>query len=209
MSRGHCIQCGAKCDRQSTHCWPCHRALRRQNVAHLTPPNPSGLCQCGCGQKTNISPGTDIKSGAVIGHPVRFVKGHQLRPGLIEYTVNEETDCWDWIGHRSPSGHATKWWKGRKYTAHAYMWIKLRGPIPEGLELDHLCRNPGCVNPDHLEPVTHVENVRRGRSAKLTVEQVREIRASTLTRYELAKKYGVSHAQICAVINRRAWREVE
>jgi hypothetical protein len=40
----------------------------------------------------------------------------------------------------------------------------LVGPVPDGLELDHLCRVPACVNPDHLEPVTHIENVRRGRS---------------------------------------------
>jgi hypothetical protein len=42
------------------------------------------------------------------------------------------------------------------------LWEHLVGPVPDGLELDHLCRNPGCVNPDHLEPVTHKENMLRG-----------------------------------------------
>ncbi|WP_369010576.1 HNH endonuclease signature motif containing protein, partial [Bacillus cereus] len=45
--------------------------------------------------------------------------------------------------------------------AHRYVYENLSGPIPEGMELDHLCRNPPCVNPDHLDPVTHEENMRR------------------------------------------------
>lgn len=46
--------------------------------------------------------------------------------------------------------------------AHRYVYESIRGPIPEGLVLDHLCRNTSCVNPDHLEPVTYGENFRRG-----------------------------------------------
>ena len=46
--------------------------------------------------------------------------------------------------------------------AHRYAYEELVGPIPEGLQLDHLCRNRSCVNPDHLEPVTCRENLRRG-----------------------------------------------
>lgn len=57
--------------------------------------------------------------------------------------------------------------------AHRVAWELLVGPIPEDLELDHLCKNPRCVNPNHLEPVTHAENCRRGdgfggRNAKKT-----------------------------------------
>lgn len=47
---------------------------------------------------------------------------------------------------------------------HVHVYVYFRGPVPEGLELDHLCRNRACCNPDHLEPVTHLENVRRGES---------------------------------------------
>ena len=50
--------------------------------------------------------------------------------------------------------------------AHRVYYERHVGPVPEGLELDHLCRNPGCVNPEHLEPVTHAENIRRGYQAK-------------------------------------------
>ncbi|HEV2123202.1 MAG TPA: HNH endonuclease signature motif containing protein [Chloroflexota bacterium] len=50
--------------------------------------------------------------------------------------------------------------------AHRWAYEALVGPIPTGTELDHLCRNPACVRPDHLEPVTHAENIRRGYAAK-------------------------------------------
>ena len=71
--------------------------------------------------------------------------------------------CWEW----SASGHVTKHGKfirhnGDPLMAHRVSYTLLIGPIPDGLELDHLCRNPKCVNPDHLEPVTHRENCRRG-----------------------------------------------
>ena len=74
-----------------------------------------------------------------------------------------DTDCWEWLGARV-NGY------GRFYTpernaglAHRWAYEHLVGPVPEGLQLDHLCRNRGCVNPEHLEPVTQWENVMRGR----------------------------------------------
>ncbi|WP_033356238.1 HNH endonuclease signature motif containing protein, partial [Kitasatospora aureofaciens] len=57
---------------------------------------------------------------------------------------------------------------GRTYSAHRYAYTQLVGPIPDGLVIDHLCRNPSCVNPAHLEPVTHAENMRRSEPAMRT-----------------------------------------
>lgn len=68
--------------------------------------------------------------------------------------------CWEWEGPRDRHGYGRH---GSRGLAHRIVYVALVGPVPEGLELDHLCRNPTCVRPDHLEPVTHAENVRRGR----------------------------------------------
>ena len=70
--------------------------------------------------------------------------------------------CWEWRGSKSPTGYGKlSLWDWARY-AHRVVYELLRGPIQDGLEIDHLCRNRGCVNPDHLEPVTKVENLRRG-----------------------------------------------
>lgn len=70
--------------------------------------------------------------------------------------------CWEWTGHRSRLGYGQfKPERGRCVSAHRYAWEMLIGPVPEGLELDHLCRNRGCVNPDHMEATTHSMNMRR------------------------------------------------
>jgi hypothetical protein len=76
--------------------------------------------------------------------------------------VDEATGCHVWTGARYPFGHGAFRDGGRTMGAHKWLWEFLNGPVAEGLELDHLCRNPPCVNPAHLEPVTHAENVRRG-----------------------------------------------
>lgn len=74
-----------------------------------------------------------------------------------------DSGCWEWQRHRSQAGY------GRVGLAdfstdyvHIIAYTLVVGPVPDGLELDHLCRNRACCNPDHLEPVTHRENVQRG-----------------------------------------------
>lgn len=71
--------------------------------------------------------------------------------------------CWNWIANqdRQGYGHFNCGAPVKKYLAHRVTYTELLGPIPEGMELDHLCRNTSCVNPDHLEPVTRTENQKR------------------------------------------------
>jgi len=76
-------------------------------------------------------------------------------------------DCWIWTGARRSARsrlveYGAVFYNGRPQQAHRVVYECVKGPIPHGLTLDHLCRNTLCVNPDHLEPVTMRENILRG-----------------------------------------------
>ncbi|WP_396019924.1 HNH endonuclease signature motif containing protein [Arthrobacter sp. ISL-95] len=72
----------------------------------------------------------------------------------------ELNGCWSWCGYRS-NGYGQLRIDRTPYVSHRVAWLSLVGPIPEGLQIDHLCRNRACCNPGHLEPVTCSINLRR------------------------------------------------
>ena len=74
-----------------------------------------------------------------------------------------ESGCWLWLAQHNKRGYSVfALHHGHPFFAHRYSYQLHKGQIPQHLQLDHLCRNRGCVNPDHLEPVTGRENLRRG-----------------------------------------------
>jgi hypothetical protein len=75
--------------------------------------------------------------------------------------VNKTEACWEWTGY-GVDGYGRFWLDGRDVMAHRVSYEWLIGPIPDGLQIDHLCRNRRCVNPAHMEPVTPRTNVLRG-----------------------------------------------
>jgi predicted RNA-binding Zn-ribbon protein involved in translation (DUF1610 family) len=82
--------------------------------------------------------------------------------------VEKTSGCWLWTGNTYWDGYGQFWLNPRQVRAHRFAYELANGAIPDGLVLDHLCRNRLCVRADHLEPVTNRENVQRGRDLVTT-----------------------------------------
>jgi hypothetical protein len=74
--------------------------------------------------------------------------------------IEHVADCWQWTGAKQPTGYGSLWNGARPEQAHRISFRLYKGEIPKGCEIDHLCRNRGCVNPEHLRAVPHRENMR-------------------------------------------------
>ena len=81
---------------------------------------------------------------------------------FLSKLIIKESGCWEWIGGRSGAGYGELRTGGNRIKAHRFSYEWFKGKIPDGLQIDHLCRNHKCVNPDHLEVVTNRDNTIRG-----------------------------------------------
>ena len=89
-----------------------------------------------------------------------------MRPNNLETLLARtervtESGCWLWTGPLDRAGYGTVWFRGKATKSHRAVYICTTGTDPVGLDLDHVCRVRCCVNPFHLDPVTHAENMRR------------------------------------------------
>lgn len=129
---------------------------------------------------------------------------------LFEIEWREFTSaCWIWKRYVNANGYGEwKPFKGqqRSSMAHRAMYEMANGPVPTGLDLDHLCRVRCCVRPDHLEAVTRTENIRRGLHQKLTPDDILEIqrlRASKVRVKKVAQMFGISQTHVVKCYARR------
>ncbi len=163
-----------------------------------------GLCECGCGLKTNIAEKTYSKRGLNKGDAYRFVKGHQKRK--VQYVIDEK-GCWVCQLKKNHNGYAYVYYDGKNHLAHRYYYEKYKGGIPEGLQIDHLCKNRACINPEHLEAVTNRENVHRSNVTKLSDNDVSELRrmyaTGRVSQREVASVFDISQQHVSDIINGR------
>ena len=116
--------------------------------------------------------------------------------------VQRKTDCWIWPYSLNKDGYGHLQ-KNKKLTgAHKLIFEFINGELPKGIELDHLCRTPMCVNPTHLEAVSHAENCRRGNNSKISSNDVNEIKklALKMNHREIAEIFGVSRSHVSMIV---------
>ena len=112
-----------------------------------------------------------------------------------------DNGCWEWTGAIDARGYARFRLRERNALAHRVAYEHCVGPVPKGLDLDHLCRNHPCVNPEHLEPVTRRENLRRGHRRRPThCPQGHPYAGSNLYQYGNHR-----HCRACTIRRSREW----
>jgi hypothetical protein len=128
-----------------------------------------------------------------------------------------DSPCWNWPG---PINKINGYGYIMGMTAHRLAYIRSKGPVPDGYDIDHLCRNRSCVNPDHLEAVTRRDNIRRGARTKLNPDIVKELRVlyavnmlcqhteHNLTTRKLAELYNIGKSQVHLVVSGQQWEDI-
>jgi HNH endonuclease len=172
-----------------------------------------GLCFCGCGTPTPRATRTLRERNWVAGEPIPYVKGHSAAKSQAVKETKfwskvffHPSGCWIWTSTLNDKGYGTCWQvtpaAGKSAKAHRVSYELIFGKIDKSLELDHSCRNRACVNPWHLEPVSHLLNMRRGANVKLADDEVACIRSSTDPRRALAERFNISIHTIKAIRNK-------
>ena len=151
-------------------------------------------------------------------------KGRTIEQRFYDFVLPEpNSGCWLWVGYYYGNGYGGfNTGKGCHTHAHRYSWRLHKGEIPDGMIVCHHCDNRSCVNPDHLFVGTYSDNANdmfaKGRNntprgerhakAKLTEQDVYNIRADTRTLVEIGKQYGFDKSYVWKIKNRWHWKHL-
>lgn len=163
------------------------------------------LCGCGCEKETKIG----IKSGT----PNRFIHGHHSRVTLAKTwgdypaPVLASNGCLRWQGTHHSQGYGLV---GHNY-AHRVAYEQSVGPIPAGYDIDHVaergCKFRDCVNPDHLEAVTHKVNVQRSEKIKAQIARTHCPQGHEYAGHNLIERRGKRECRACVYARNQRNRE--
>jgi hypothetical protein len=139
---------------------------------------------------------------------------------IVKGIAVSEDGCWEWQRHIDKSGYGIIWAGAWMSRVHQVAYRIVKGDVPEGLEIDHLCRNRRCCNPHHLEAVTHAENMRRSTVvASAAAANKDRFRRQTHckrghefsvqnTRIYVTRGYQTRHCRACKAELNRGYRKV-
>jgi predicted transcriptional regulator len=135
-------------------------------------------------------------------------------PPRIGYIIEDrgyKTACWIWQGKKNKYGYGRIKRGGKEYMAHRYMYEQKHGPVPGGLELDHLCRQRACMNDEHLEAVTPSVNKQRGDVTPFTpadIASIIERYRSGESQHKIAKFLSVRQGTISRILAGQRWGNI-
>lgn len=133
----------------------------------------------------------------------------QASERFLKYTLPDpNSGCWLWSGATTKAGYGVLNLSRKVHLAHRMSYELFIGPIPEGLQLDHLCRIRCCVNPKHLEPVTNQENARRGLGGKW-FGKIQSAKTHCPFGHEYSQENTMLQKghRLCRTCRRRRWHE--
>ena len=126
-------------------------------------------------------------------------------------TIDPETGCWNWNLHCGQNGYGIIWFEGKNRYVHRISYQLYVGEIPDGMTIDHLCRNRRCANPDHMEVVSIQVNSQRRVNTKLSPSDIPKIRvllAQGVRQREIASDFGTTQSNISLIKRGVNWDNV-